>query len=88
MPVSQHAETFFAFKPNLIFPQSLSRPGTGDIKHYGFVIYRLCSELVFLFTFLLSGAPLLDRLLALPANIGLGWKGRPGTNNLAYLSHL
>jgi len=26
-----------------------------------------------------SGAPLLGRLLALPANINPGWKGLPGT---------
>jgi hypothetical protein len=32
----------------------------------------------------LSGAPLKDRLLALPKNISLGWKGLPGTNALAY----
>ncbi len=27
----------------------------------------------------LSGAPLLGKLLALPTNIRLGWKGLPGT---------
>ncbi len=32
----------------------------------------------------LAGAPLLGRLLDLPANIRLGWKGLPGTNALAY----
>jgi hypothetical protein len=30
----------------------------------------------------LSGAPLYGRLLALPTNIRLGWKGSPGTNTL------
>ncbi len=33
---------------------------------------------------LLSGAPLFGRLLALPANIRLGWKCLPGINTLAY----
>ncbi len=28
------------------------------------------------------------RLLALPANTRLGWKGMPETNTLAYLMHL
>ncbi len=32
--------------------------------------------------------PLLGRLLALPANIGLGWKGLPRTNTLAYYENL
>ncbi len=32
----------------------------------------------------LSGAQLYGRLLALPTNIRLGWKGLPGTNALAY----
>ncbi len=32
----------------------------------------------------LSDAPLKGRLLALPTNIRLGWKGLPGTNILAY----
>ncbi len=32
----------------------------------------------------ISGDPLYDRLLALPTNIRLGWKGLPGTNTLAY----
>jgi hypothetical protein len=32
----------------------------------------------------LSGAPLWVRLLALPTNIRLDWKGLPGTNTLAY----
>jgi hypothetical protein len=32
----------------------------------------------------LSSAKLLGRLLALPTNIRLGWKGVPGTNALAY----
>ncbi len=32
----------------------------------------------------LSGAPLYGKLLALPANIRLGWKGLPGTNTQAY----
>jgi hypothetical protein len=36
----------------------------------------------------LSGALLKGRLLALPANIGLGWKGLPGTNALAYYKKL
>jgi hypothetical protein len=31
----------------------------------------------------LSGTPLKGRLLALPANIRLGWKSLPGTNTLA-----
>jgi hypothetical protein len=31
-----------------------------------------------------SGAPLYGRLLALPTNIRLGWKGLPETNALAY----
>jgi hypothetical protein len=31
-----------------------------------------------------SGAPLYGRLLALPTNIRLGWKGLPGRNALAY----
>jgi hypothetical protein len=34
----------------------------------------------------LSGAPLLDRLLGLPANVRPGWKGLPGKNALAYLA--
>ncbi len=32
----------------------------------------------------LSDALLIGRLLALPANIRLGWKGLPGINALAY----
>jgi hypothetical protein len=32
----------------------------------------------------LSSASLLDRLLALPTNIRLGWKGFPQSNTLAY----
>jgi len=32
----------------------------------------------------LSGAPLEGRLLALPANIRLDWRGLPGTYTLAY----
>jgi hypothetical protein len=32
----------------------------------------------------LSGAPLNGRLLALPTNTKLGWKGFPETNTLAY----
>ncbi len=32
----------------------------------------------------LSGVPLKGRLLALPTNIRLGWKGLAGTNALAY----
>jgi len=32
----------------------------------------------------LSGAPLWYILLALPANIRLGWKSLPGANALAY----
>ena len=31
-----------------------------------------------------SGTPLLGRVLALPANIRLGWRGLPGSNTLAY----
>ncbi len=34
----------------------------------------------------LSGVTLLDMLLALSANITLGWEGLPGTNTLAYLA--
>jgi hypothetical protein len=33
-------------------------------------------------------APLQGRLLALPTNIRLGWKGLPGTNTLAFYEHL
>jgi len=29
-----------------------------------------------------------DRLLALPTNIRIGWKGLPGTNPLAHYKHL
>ncbi len=36
----------------------------------------------------LLGAPLLARLLALPANIRLDWKGLPGTKALAYYKTL
>jgi len=36
----------------------------------------------------LSGAPLYGRLLALLANIRLGWKRLPGTNALAYYEKL
>jgi hypothetical protein len=36
----------------------------------------------------LTGAPLLGKLLALPKNIRLGWKGLSGTNTLAYYKHL
>ncbi len=37
----------------------------------------------------LGGAPVLwGRLIALPTNIRLGRKGRPGTNTLAYCVHL
>jgi hypothetical protein len=32
----------------------------------------------------LSDTPHKDRLLALPINIRLGWKGMPGINTLAY----
>jgi hypothetical protein len=32
----------------------------------------------------LSDAPLKGRVLTLPTNIRLGWKGLPGTNALAY----
>jgi hypothetical protein len=32
----------------------------------------------------LKGTPLLGRLMALPTNTRLGWKGLPGTNALAY----
>jgi len=35
----------------------------------------------------LSCAPLWGRFLALPANTGLGSKGLPGTNTLAYNEH-
>jgi hypothetical protein len=35
-----------------------------------------------------EGAPLLGRILALPTNIRLGWKGLPGTNALAYSKKL
>jgi hypothetical protein len=35
----------------------------------------------------MSGAPLLGRLLALPTNIRLGWKGLSGTNTLTYWVH-
>ncbi len=34
------------------------------------------------------GAPLYDRFLALPTNIGLGWKGLTVTNTLAYFEKL
>jgi len=34
----------------------------------------------------LSGAPLKGRLLALPTNIRLGWRGLPQTNTPAYYS--
>ncbi len=37
---------------------------------------------------LLSGAPVYGRLLALPTNISLGWKGWPGNNALAYYEKL
>jgi hypothetical protein len=37
---------------------------------------------------ILSGAPHEGRLLALPANIRLGWKGLPGINTLAYYKNL
>jgi hypothetical protein len=33
-----------------------------------------------------SGVPFYDRLLALFANIRLGWKGLPGTIIVAYLA--
>ncbi len=32
----------------------------------------------------LTGATILDRLLVLPTNIRLDWKGLPGTNTLDY----
>jgi hypothetical protein len=35
----------------------------------------------------ISGAPLLDRLLALPINIRLYWKGLAGTNTVVYYKH-
>jgi hypothetical protein len=35
----------------------------------------------------LSGAPLLGRLLPLPTNISLGWKGWQRTNTLAYYEY-
>ncbi len=37
---------------------------------------------------LLAGAPLYGRLLALPTNTRLGWKGLPGTDTLAYYRNL
>jgi hypothetical protein len=36
----------------------------------------------------LSGFPLQGKLLALPTNVGLGWKGVRGTNTLAYFTSL
>ncbi len=36
----------------------------------------------------MSGAQLLSRLLDLPANIRLGWKGLQGTRTLANYEHL
>ncbi len=36
----------------------------------------------------LSGSPLERRLLALPTNIRLRWKGLPGINILAYYGNL
>jgi len=35
----------------------------------------------------LSDAPILGKLLALHANIRLGWKWFPGTNSLAYFEN-
>ncbi len=35
----------------------------------------------------LSEAQLLERLLALPTNIRIGWKGLPVINTLAYLEN-
>ncbi len=35
----------------------------------------------------ISGASLSGRLLALPTNIRLGWRGFPGINTLAYYEH-
>ncbi len=34
-----------------------------------------------------SGAQLHGLLVALPTNIGLGWKGLPGTNSVAYYKY-
>jgi hypothetical protein len=36
----------------------------------------------------LSGAPFKGRLLALPINVSLGWKGLQGANTLAYYKNL
>jgi hypothetical protein len=36
----------------------------------------------------IKGSSLKGRLLALPTNIRLGWKGLPGTNTLAYYENL
>ena len=36
----------------------------------------------------LSGAHLLGRLLALPTNNRLGWKGLPGANTITYYKNL
>ncbi len=36
----------------------------------------------------LKGAPLYGRLLALPTNIRLDWKGLTGTNTIAYYRHM
>jgi hypothetical protein len=35
----------------------------------------------------LEDVPHKGRLLSLPANITLDWKGRPGTNTVAYYEH-
>jgi len=35
----------------------------------------------------LSGVPLYGRLLSLPINIRVGWKGLPGENTPAYYEH-
>ncbi len=39
---------------------------------------------LFIISWRVSRAPLWGRLLALPTNIRLGWKGLPGTKVLAY----
>jgi hypothetical protein len=52
-----------------------------------FVIYG-CKKFYKICLRLLSGAPVYGRLLALPTNISLGWKGWPGNNALAYYEKL
>jgi hypothetical protein len=41
-----------------------------------------------LYTFFVRTLMFVVRLLALHANIRLGWRGMPGTNTLAYYEHL